>query len=368
MNSFLPSDVQGPQTRSSSNASCVYVIPDRSQSEYIQGSVSDESASEESGLNDEDDEDGRSPPKKRARRAPPVKGDPRQIPCIRCVNKMVDQGPRLPCCSQACLSTLCLYMKERVLLMSIASATGCYLLRLCSYETTNGLTLQVPDFATVSGQRLQEAALRVGKGETVNNWDELVAQFKQAIERGAAPQAGPGPVNLVQTNARAEPRRENPRRSAVASGATPRRECPPQEITGINSRLGNASAQTAPEIPQPANRDSQAQLSKDLQAHNQRLEQLLERENPHTQMLQEVLQHIKLQGRLFEQMLQVLESGFANMCGNITQLNENSNRATDVLRRIGQSSNQQTIELRQMHDEMRRVNGSDNADLPSFAP
>ncbi|GKU00848.1 hypothetical protein FLAG1_01476 [Fusarium langsethiae] len=100
-------------------------------------------------------------------------------------------------------------------------------------------------------RHLQEAALRVGKGEIVNNWDELVAQFKQAIERGAAPQAGPRPVNLAQTNARAEPRRENPRRSAVASGATPRREGPPQEVTRTNSRLGNASAQTAPEIPLP---------------------------------------------------------------------------------------------------------------------
>ncbi|CEI65336.1 unnamed protein product [Fusarium venenatum] len=234
--------------------------------------MSDDSGSEESGLNDksnqdDDDDDGKSPPKKKVRRGP-VKGAPRKGPYIKCVNKMLDGHVIGP------------------------------------------------------GQGLQKAAILVYNGKTVNNWVELVTQFKQASERGAAPrtaapQAGLFSLSFAQATARARPQRENPRREGL-----------PQEATGTNS------AQFAPTVPQLVNRDSQAQLLQEAQAHNHRLEQLITQTNGRINQLTVVV-------RLLQQSLQTKESGFTAIS---------------------------SAELRQMHNEMRRVNGADNADLPSFTP
>ncbi|KAH7005004.1 hypothetical protein EDB82DRAFT_551445 [Fusarium venenatum] len=206
--------------RSSSDAGTIRVaLPQRSQSDYIPGSMSDDSGSEESGLNDksnqdDDDDDGKSPPKKKL--------DGHVI------------GP---------------------------------------------------------GQGLQKAAILVYNGKTVNNWVELVTQFKQASERGAAPrtaapQAGLFSLSFAQATARARPQRENPRREGL-----------PQEATGTNS------AQFAPTVPQLVNRDSQAQLLQEAQAHNHRLEQLITQTNGRINQLTVVV-------RLLQQSLQTKESGF----------------------------------------------------------
>ncbi|KAG8356007.1 hypothetical protein FVEN_g6239 [Fusarium venenatum] len=228
--------------RSSSDAGTIRVaLPQRSQSDYIPGSMSDDSGSEESGLNDksnqdDDDDDGKSPPKKKVRRGP-VKGAPPPL------------------------------------------ATKCYSCALLDGHVIG------------PGQGLQKAAILVYNGKTVNNWVELVTQFKQASERGAAPrtaapQAGLFSLSFAQATARARPQRENPRREGL-----------PQEATGTNS------AQFAPTVPQLVNRDSQAQLLQEAQAHNHRLEQLITQTNGRINQLTVVV-------RLLQQSLQTKESGF----------------------------------------------------------
>ncbi|KAG8675654.1 hypothetical protein FPOAC1_001637 [Fusarium poae] len=255
---------QMPSTRSSSEFSTIHVaLPQHSQSDYIPGSMSDESGSGESGLNDKSDEDevddnDKSLPKKRARRAP------------------------------------------------------------------------VPAPAIAPGQRLQEAAVLVYNGQTVNNWNQLVAQFKQAIEgraapqtaapqtaapQTAAPQAGPGSLSFGQTTTRANPQR-----------------LPHDAIV-------------TPTVPRLVDPDCQAQLLQEARAHNHKLDIIIQ---------------------LLQRSLQIQESGFTTVSDGITQANEGIKRLTAITCQLGDVSNQQTMELRQMHNEMRRVNG--NADLPSFAP
>ncbi|KAL6920366.1 hypothetical protein FSHL1_004345 [Fusarium sambucinum] len=300
MNPLFYPEIRGPMTRSSSDAGTIHVaLPERSQSDYIPGTISDDSGSEESGLSDksnqdDDNNDGKSPPKKKVRRGP-VEGAPRKEPCIKCVNKMPDSHVIGP------------------------------------------------------GQRLQEAAILFYNGKTVHNWDELVTQFKQASERGAAPQAaapqaGPLSLSFSQATARARPQREDPRRESL-----------PQEAIGTNS------AQFAPTVLQPINRDSQAQLLQEARAHNHRLEQLITQTNERINQLTVIVQ-------LLQRSLQTQKSGFTTISNDITQTNKGIDLLITVTRQLGSATNIQTTELRQMRNEMRHVNGADNADLPSFTP
>ncbi|KAM0242359.1 hypothetical protein ACHAPO_000776 [Fusarium lateritium] len=298
-------------------------LPERSQSDYIPGTISDDSGSEESGLSDksnqdDDNNDGKSPPKKKVRRGP-VEGAPREP--FANAHRQRHWPPN---------ATL-------VLGSDVA-----------------------PDSHVIGpGQRLQEAAILFYNGKTVHNWDELVTQFKQASERGAAPQAaapqaaapqaaapqaGPLSLSFSQATARARPQREDPRRESL-----------PQEAIGTNS------AQFAPTVLQPINRDSQAQLLQEARAHNHRLEQLITQTNERINQLTVIVQ-------LLQRSLQTQKSGFTTISNDITQTNKGIDLLITVTRQLGSATNIQTTELRQMRNEMRHVNGADNADLPSFTP
>ncbi|OBS27629.1 hypothetical protein FPOA_01571 [Fusarium poae] len=307
-----------PSTRSSSEFSTIHVaLPQHSQSDYIPGSMSDESGSGESGLNDKSDEDevddnDKSLPKKRARRAP-VKGTPRKDPCLICLVKMVEQGPGFLCCSQ-----------------DSPLASNCYACALSRRRCD-----KVPAPAISPGQRLQEAAVLVYNGQTVNNWNQLVAQFKQAIEGRAAPQAAAPQAAAPQTAA--------PQTAAPQAG--PGSLSFGQTTTRANPQRLPHDAIVTPTVPRLVDPDCQAQLLQEARAHNHKLDIIIQ---------------------LLQRSLQIQESGFTTVSDGITQANEGIKRLTAITCQLGDVSNQQTMELRQMHNEMRRVNG--NADLPSFAP
>ncbi|KAH6999867.1 hypothetical protein EDB80DRAFT_884208 [Ilyonectria destructans] len=160
---------------------------------------------EDRGEDGSDSSQGSAPPLKRMRPSP-GKGAPRVTPCAPCILKMVEHGAQSLCRDQTSTTTVMCY-------------TCCGRKRKC------GL---VPLAAVPAAHALQAAANRILRGETVNNWNALASDAKQALqkaenERGSEPiTTNPAALHSIArhpTARRPAPRRLASRHSAIRHSA-----------------------------------------------------------------------------------------------------------------------------------------------------
>ncbi|KAJ4134723.1 hypothetical protein NW768_004321 [Fusarium equiseti] len=182
---------------------------------------------------------------------------------------------------------------------------------------------KLPPHAVGPGRRLQEAAIRIANGHPVNNWHQLSVQFKTVMQQSETLQAVARRESLRQTNTEPTTQREN---------------------TSQDSPIINAQAPPAHTIP-PSGSHS-AQLSQEIQVLKG--------------VLQQTREDQRIQDRHSQQSLEIQESGFTAVTAAIKEL-------THLVRQLGVATNLQTDELRLMRADMRRVNGSHEENMPSFA-
>ncbi|KAF4450748.1 hypothetical protein F53441_6191 [Fusarium austroafricanum] len=126
--------------------------------------------------------------RRRERHRNPVKGPPREEPCLGCYRRMADKGPSHPCLEQSSILAFACYDCARIGRKCIPANHAIHL-----------------------GCGLQEAALRTLDGEPDPNWEDLARKAKRAIRNyvpdgsSAANTQRTGPEFIPQSIAPAPP-------------------------------------------------------------------------------------------------------------------------------------------------------------------
>ncbi|RSL49962.1 hypothetical protein CEP53_008973 [Fusarium sp. AF-6] len=147
-------------------------------------------------------------PAKQPRVDPKTRGEPREISCAVCINRMLACGPEFLCrCRDTPMATSCYGCAQ--------GGRKCY---------------QVPQAALPHARILQEAAVRILDGEQVLNWDRLTLEAKKAvIQAEKNPRVVPNPPRAIDQGAAPSPEPSQSSPSQPSPSQTPPSQTPPPQ-------------------------------------------------------------------------------------------------------------------------------------------
>ncbi|KAJ4186119.1 hypothetical protein NW755_007971 [Fusarium falciforme] len=147
-------------------------------------------------------------PAKQPRVDPKTQGEPREISCAVCINRMLACGPEFLC---RCRET--------------PAAVSCY-----GCAQGGRKCYQVPQAALPHARTLQEAAVRILNGEQVLNWDKLALEAKRAaIQAEKNPRFVPNPPRAIDQGAAPSPEPSQSPPSQRSSSQIPPSQTPPSQ-------------------------------------------------------------------------------------------------------------------------------------------
>ncbi|RSL96845.1 hypothetical protein CEP52_011236 [Fusarium oligoseptatum] len=147
-------------------------------------------------------------PAKQPKFDPKTRGEPREISCAACINRMLACGPEFLCrCRDTPMATSCY---------------GCAQGRRKCY--------QVPQAALPHARTLQQAAVHILNGEQILNWDRLALEAKKAvIQAEKNPRFVPNPPRAIDQGAAPSPEPSQSPPSQPSPSQTPSSEIPPSQ-------------------------------------------------------------------------------------------------------------------------------------------
>ncbi|KAJ4222162.1 hypothetical protein NW759_006585 [Fusarium solani] len=169
-------------------------------------------------------------PSKQPRVDPKTRGEPREISCAVCINRMFACGPEFLC---RCRDT--------------PAAVSCY-----GCAQGGRKCYQVPHAALPHARTLQEAAVRILNGEQVLNWDKLAFEAKRAvIQAEKNPRFVPNPPQAIDQGAAPSPEPSQSPPSQRSSSQTPPSEIPPTRIPPSQTPPSQTPPPQTPPSPLP---------------------------------------------------------------------------------------------------------------------
>ncbi|KAH7257640.1 hypothetical protein BKA59DRAFT_522959 [Fusarium tricinctum] len=232
-----------------------------------------------------------------------MRGNPKDQPCQRCFNRMINNGPENFCSSQAKDST-----------------TACY---PCARDTKRKCQ-QLSDHLHDHGARLQAAALRIANHQPVESWDQLVAAARNAMRSGVGARSEVAPRAQSSQGPSLAFAQTDPQVQLHPPGQVPPRQGPP-EVQGL---------------PRPA-------------AGSQ---------SPSDALLQQLLAESKRNNALSKKTHQLLDEVIRQQ----REQTELSQRQMGLSQRQMELSQRQNVCLTRIIQEMNAFNEGTEANLPPF--